>query len=230
MSFKEVSEILHDPRSLGAFLVEGIKTIDRECSTLINGVEAGLCNVKRQFADAARDGTKKKLREENLISWRLKTLMDKVGIQVATEKKYPGCNKKCDLVILADEGRIWIEVKLAWKNWFNCKGTEGTSSNYKGYLFGDLSHPGTSHDFHKLERLTSDNARRLGLLLIGFDSLRKSMQHDIDDLAEQEKLADRGWAIGHHDAWLDRRNEQFRINCWFWSKDPLKSIPRTSYP
>ncbi len=187
----------------------------------LHGTEAGLCNVKRQFQDECGIETGKSLTEENLISWRLTKQLNSQGINARSEYSYPGTRHRCDIVINSViEKSVWIEVKLAWKSWLNCKGrTTGRSPNFKGYLFGDASHPGTAHDFHKLETLERHGACRLGLLLIGFDSLKSRMDQDIIRLAEQERLKDRLWNLLHQDTWLDRRDNQFRIHCWFWSRE-----------
>lgn len=39
------------------FVTEAIRDADRQCQTLINGLECGLINVKRQFAAAALQAT-----------------------------------------------------------------------------------------------------------------------------------------------------------------------------
>lgn len=208
---------------LGFVLIEGVKVIDSECTTILHGTEAGLCNVKRQFSEEARVETGKRLTEETVISWQLSKSVANLGLKTSIEVSYPHSKKRCDLVIRSEDNKsVWIELKLASKTWLNCKGrTTGTSSSYKGYLFGDDSHPGTAHDFAKLEGLTGRYASRLGMLLIGFDSLQNRMDDDVVKLAVQERLADRGWTLSRQDSWLDRRDERFGINCWFWSREAL---------
>jgi hypothetical protein len=213
---------LTDPRFpiwLGTFLASGVREIDRACDHIIKGFEGGLCNVKSRFAPDAYAVLGKKLTEETLTSWLLQKCLQGAGFQVQAEHYYPGTRQECDLVLYGrNKCSFWIEVKYAWKRWFNCNGTTGRSSNFKGYLLGDESHSGAAHDFRKLSRLLPTPASGVGMLLIGLDSIKAPMDVEIATLTAQESLPDNGWNLACHESWTDRRNEQFRINCWFWSR------------
>ncbi|MDB5355500.1 MAG: hypothetical protein JWN24_1953 [Phycisphaerales bacterium] len=207
------------PSSLGQFLSNGVREIDLSCNQAIGGVEGGLCNVKAQFAQVAQTEIGKKLTEETLTSWLLSKQLRAAGVDVELERHYPGSREECDLVIEGDQDRrFWIEVKYGSKRWYRRDGSTGRTSAYKGYLLGDASHPGTAHDFRKLVRLKSTDAFGIGVLLIGFDSTIAQMDADIDRLTSQERLTEEGWSLATHERWLDRRNDTFRINCWFWCR------------
>jgi len=205
------------PKLLGSFLTDAIAQIDMQCSTLHNGVEYGLCNVKLQFKDQALAETGKKLTEELLIAWLLAKRLKEHGCGVSSEHPYPGTREKCDLVINLPSGdRVWVEVKHAWKHWYNCDGTAGTSINYRGYLFGDASHPGTAHDFDKLERVSAAETEWVGVLLIGFKSKVRPMNTDVQELMTRMQLNNRVWNLSVSKNWFDRRNPEFGIGVWFW--------------
>ncbi len=208
------------PATLGDFLINGVREIDLSCSSLIDGVQIGLRNVKRQFAAEALEETGHKLTEELLISWLLAKQLSTTGLSVVREQRYRGSREECDLLVaLADKMRFWIEIKLAWKNWLRNDGLKGFSSNYRGYLFGDESHRGTVHDFDKLERVRQPDAQWLGVLLIGFDSNEASMTSDIQELIDKKQLLARGWSLTSKDRWADRRNTSFGISAWFWMRE-----------
>jgi hypothetical protein len=215
------------PNRLGRLLATGVREIDRSCDHLIKGVESGLCNVKTRFAAEAYEELEKKLTEETLTSWLLQKQLQRIGFRVEAERFYPATRQECDLVLIdGDKASFWIEVKYAWKKWCNCDGTVGRSSSFKGYLLGDFSHPGTAHDFRKLLTLFPDHASQVGLLLIGLDSVSAPMDSEISLLIEQQRLHENGWQLSHHESWPDRRNETFRINCWFWSHSGSKPHAR----
>jgi hypothetical protein len=215
---QSVDPLVGLPRSLGDFLINGVQEIDLRCSSTVNGVERGLCNVKAHFREQALQATGLQLTEETITSWLLGQRIESMGLTVELERKYPGTRKRCDLVVtLPGDELFWIEVKYAWKTWFNCDGTSVRNKIYAAYLHGDKYHSHcAAEDFSKLERLTRENARWLGVLLIGTDSKRHSMAADIQELREIRGLAERGWELVAQRTWRDRRCEDFGINCWFW--------------
>ena len=127
-------------------VVDAICAIDKECRTLRNGIEHGLVNVKLEYAERC-------LTEEPLIACFVREKLADSGSQVhPDEVHYPGSGKKCDVVIdIADSTRLWLEMKLAWKAWFNCVGPPVYSNRaYATYLDGrDRTHS-LRHDFEKL--------------------------------------------------------------------------------
>ena len=92
-----------------------------------------------------------------------------------------------------------------------------------GYLLGDDSHAGAAHDFVKLSRFGPSDAVGTGVLLIGLDSLHKSMDADVMELQSQGGIFSNGWSLVTHRTWADRRNAAFRINFWFWYRDLTQS-------
>lgn len=216
--------------SIGSHLVDGVREIDFRCNGMIGPVERGLCNIHGQFAEVAFQELRKRLTEETITSWLLSKTLKKAGFKVELERHYPDSREECDLVIdFGGERLFWIEVKYAWWHWFNCDGTSGHSSVRKGYLHGDKSHPGAAHDFIKLSRFGISEAAGTGVLLIGLDSLHQKMDADVSKLQQQRGFAAQGWTLAAHRAWADRRNNEFRINCWFWCRD-LVARPHTPTP
>jgi hypothetical protein len=138
---------------------------------------------------------------------------------LSANARYRNSGEKCDLLIhVTSKNRAAVEVKNAWKRWCRYDGSVGTSSAFKGYLLGDSSHPGAAHDFDKLEHGGWDRNTWLGVLVIGFDTYEAPMGDMIQELIRKKDLVQRGWRLSAHQHWPDRKNEQFRIACWFWSR------------
>ena len=213
--------------------MRAVEAVDLKCNRAFNGVEYGLCNVKRQFAEdiAARlytDAPTRRLTEEPATAWLLARQLPQ-DLAAQSEEPYPvDRRKKCDLVVTLHSGVVfWVEVKFAWKNWYgyidksNCvRGVETNSDFfYQGYLFGNHHSHSAAGDFAKLTELAPASAH-LGLLLVGFDSTDAPMDKDIQSLERQPVSV--GWLREEPRRWKDRRDPaaRCRINCWFWRHAP----------
>jgi hypothetical protein len=206
------------PESLGNFLIDGVHQIDLSCSSTLHGIERGICNVKGHYSAEALEATGAKLTEETITSWLLSRRLASAGLPSDLERRYPGARKRCDLVVTlpgAESG--WIEVKYAWKTWFNCDGSSVRNKVYGPYLYGDKYHPHCAlNDFRKLEGLSPSDAKWAGFLLIGTDSTRHPMAADIERLESLVDLDRAGWKRVAQRYWQDRRCTGFGIGCWFW--------------
>lgn len=211
------------PESLGDFLINGVQQIDLSCSSTLHGIERGICNIKSHYAEEAFEATGLKLTEETITSWLLSRRLLSAGLPVDLERKYPGERKRCDLVVtLPGAESCWVEVKYAWKTWFNCDGTSTRNKLYGPYLYGDKYHDHcAAADFRKLEALPPTDANWTGFLLIGTDSERHPMADDVERLESLVDLDRGGWRRVAHRHWPDRRAAGFGIGCWFW----LRRVP-----
>jgi hypothetical protein len=206
-------------RTTLATVETAISEIDRECCTRLVGIEHGLVNVKLEFRDQAIRDEGKKLSEERLIAWLVRKKLGGAGYQTQWEVAYPGNRRrKCDLVIAVGErARLWVELKLAWKAWFNCRGG-GTYSNscYLPYLQGQHHTHSFRHDFEKLAsaNLAQDDYR--AVCLIGFDRVKAPMDAEVSAVVQKARAEQGAWEAVTETHWLDRRCGDFRINVWSW--------------
>jgi hypothetical protein len=217
-TMKQVSQANRRVSEIGWQLMEGVRLIDLACNRLRHGVEGGLCNVKFQFDADVADGIHpppgKRVKEEDAISWMLakRTVAKCWG-------RYPGSRKTCDLVIQDPEPSLWVEVKLAWKRWFNCDGTFGSSSAYLPYLYGSKHKTHSfGDDFDKVLTLAPPSAH-VGVLLVGFDGIDAPMTVELGDF--MKPTCESGWIVSHM-MWPDRRSAWCRINCWFFQHLPAE--------
>jgi hypothetical protein len=215
MSNIEVRQVLES-------VIDAICEIDQECRTLLNGVEHGLANVKLEFQDQLFQETNKKLTEEPLIAWLVRKTLIGPNVEVGWELPYPEKRTQCDLVIhLRDSVRLWLELKLAWKSWFNCVGAPTYSNRaYASYLDGrDRTHS-LRHDFEKLRNANLPAGDHRAVCLIGFDCGNKPMDRDVATVVRQaQELAP--WEAAAERHWPDRRCHDFQINVWSWLLHPL---------
>jgi len=212
----EVSRLLD---TLADFVAE----IDSDCSSIHNGVELGLVNVKPEYQDVAYEQTGRKLSEEQLIAWRLVDKLRRVRYSVEWEVPYPALSgKRCDLVIrLNDCSRLWIELKLAWKSWFNCEGPPVYSNrSYRSYLEGRNRTYSFRHDFDKLGDLSWSGTDYRAVCLVGFDCADRPMDGEINAVVQTIWDQGRAWEKVIERSWRDRRCGDFQINVHSWVLPP----------
>lgn len=201
-------------------VVDAVGEIDKECSTLLNGIEHGLVNVKLQFKERAYGETGKKLSEELLIARLLRQKLTVAGKRVEPgEVLYPraASTKRCDLVLHLDEGRrMWLEIKLAWKAWFNCEGPpKYENPAYATYLSGLGRSHSLRHDFEKMLDANLEAGDHRAVCLIGFDFADNPMDEEVAKVVRQARES-APWEIAAERHWPDRRDDRFRINVWIW--------------
>jgi hypothetical protein len=198
-----------------------VRETNRECCSLLEGVEYGLVNVKWQFQRPAKREVGKTLTDELLIGWLVGKKLGARGFAVRWEERYPGNpRKKCDLVIRATaRSELWLELKLASKAWFNCQGGPTyRNSVYRSYLEGTHRIHSFKHDFEKLTtpgETWAATAKR-AVCLVGFDCVREPMDAEVKTVVTQARRAGHRWSLAAEDHWPDRRSADFRINAWCW--------------
>jgi hypothetical protein len=200
-------------------IIGAVHEIDLDCCTLRNGIEHGLANVKLEFHSKLYKLTKKRLTEEPLIAWLIRKKLTASFQKVDWEVPYPGgdSDKRCDLVVHLDGiSRMWIELKLAWKAWFNCIGPPTYSNRaYASYLNGrDRTHS-LKHDFQKLLTAHLAASDRRAVCLVGFDCTRSPMDKDVTAVVGQPQQR-ATWELVAERHWPDRRSPDFRVNIWIW--------------
>ena len=200
-------------------VTDAIAEIDQECRTLLDNIEHGLVNVKLEFRDRALQKSGKNLTEEGLIAWLVHQKVGHAGQKVEWEVPYPGvCGRKCDLVMhTASACRLWLELKLAWKAWFNCQGGATYSNgNYLPYLQGKHHTHSFRHDFEKLGSANVRESDCRAVCLIGFDWVQAPMDAEVAAVVEAARQDDGPWEAATARRWQDRRCRDFRISVWSW--------------
>jgi hypothetical protein len=212
MSTPEISSLLEQ-------VADTIGEIDRACNTLLNGIEHGLVNVKREFRDRVYQETGKKLKEEQLIAWLVRKKLISAGWHVDWESPYPtNVDRECDLVVgLKGSSKLWLELKLAWKAWFNCASQPRYSNGvYHSYLQGSNRSHSFRQDFEKLERGSWPLGDCRAICLIGTDYVKAPMGQEVAAVVESVRQHGFHWEAATERHWSDRRCSDFRINVWSW--------------
>jgi len=117
-------------QKLGHALLDALQAMDAECST-------GLCDYNtflpmHSHERACCEGLRRRLR-------KLSYSPD------AGERPYPGPTpkrgrgKSCDLFVLSDADRIWVEVKIVWRQWYYGVLKRNPDGIYKPYFHGPKS-------------------------------------------------------------------------------------------
>ena len=170
----------------------GVYEIDKECTTRLNGIEHGLVNVKLEFRDRALRETGRNLTEETLIHWLLRQkISTRDCCAEPYEVPYPNDRqKKCDLLVDVHGAKhLWIELKMAWKAWFNCT-TKPTYSNrpYLSYLDGNGRTHSFRHDLEKLSGADLSPQDDRAVCLVGFDYKGKPMDEEVAAIVSSFKI------------------------------------------
>jgi hypothetical protein len=207
-------------------VIDSIYEIDQECDTPCNGMEYGLVNVKLQFGGCARKEVGKKLTEETLIACLAGKKLAEAGWTADREFPYPEQRrKKCDLVFqLNAGGRLWLELKLAWKAWVNCSAPPTYSNrSYLPYLRGMNHDHSFRGDFDKLSAAKLPPTDYRAVCLVGFDYVHDPMDKEVAAVVRESCGIHRRWRLGSHKSWDERRGTDFRINAWAWLLCPARS-------
>lgn len=196
-----------------------VEEIDRQCKTRLNGIEHGLVNVKREFRERAFEQTGYKLTEEKLIHWLLRQNLLAMGIDATAEVRYPNdSTKSCDLVVGINEAeRLWLEVKLAWKAWFNCSGEASyTNGWYRSYMDGTNRSHSFRQDLEKMSRGRWYLNDYRAVCLIGADWREKPMEPDVSAIVTAFRKKGHCWKMIANRHWRDRRCSDFGLHVWCW--------------
>ena len=207
-------------------LFKFLRLMDNEAETPVGeGFRAGLVNYAAHRGMGARQ-------DERSINQGLKELFSQFGWTAETEVRYPGRRKKCDIVVsVPSTGKLWLEIKLAWKAWFSAakrKIEYNSESIYRSYLLGPLygglekSHSALQ-DIEKLGSLGHPEADYVTGLLVGFDSTDSPMVQDVEDLVDKSGLLEKEWSVFGPEIWHDRNCDKCRFCCWCWIRKVIES-------
>lgn len=205
-----------------------LRRMDEEALTMVaSGLRAGLSDYGRH----ARPDNKKPSAE---VEWsrRLTTLLSQDGVPTSPEVQYPeqvirGRRQRCDLVVtLAGGATIWVEVKGAWRDYWN------GGWIYRSYLLHPLeagldktkTHT-VPFDLLKLSRLAPPQADFVGQLVVGFDQVSDPMDNDIATLVSLAGLTQ--WRAATPDSWMSPTVAGQRVRAWLWHRP---TVPRWSVP
>jgi len=162
-------------------------------------------------------------------SWtrRLAQLLPKYGFPTKREVSYPNApSLRCDNVIqVAGGGKLWLENKGAWKDYWIQKKNEKI---YRSYLLHPLV-PGLDQtkthtvplDLQKLYSLRRPEADYIGFLLLGFDSEDAPMDADVEELVRLAGLRRSPWTQATT-GWQDRYRPRCRVLAWLWQRPVRK--------
>jgi hypothetical protein len=131
-------------------------------------------------------------------------------------------SKSCDLVIsLPHSGRLWLELKLAWKAWFNCASKPVYSNSvYRSYLQGINRTHSFRQDFEKLGGDHWPAGDYRAICLIGTDCVKAPMDQEVHAVVQSVSEEGGHWELAIERHWLDRRCSDFRLNVWIWVLPP----------
>jgi len=206
-------------RLLAEQIIQCLREMDYEATAVRDGHATGLYDYGRH----ARPELKRPQCEP---AWtqRLNVLLRSRGFECDAEVRYPAhdgelTRAKCDLVVESTEGKAWIEIKGAWRSYWNGKGL------YLCYLFHPLMDgvdAGKSHtvplDLKKLEAIDASHARWVCEVVVGFDTSDDAMDGDIEKLEALARFTPPKWARAH-ERWDDPYRVGHRVNVWAWWRE-----------
>lgn len=136
----------------------------------------------------------------------------------ATRRKdnfYPASRLLIDLLIrFENDACLWLESKGAWKS---CLGDTGElNRSFRKHLLRDdpSEHTALSDIRHKLPKIATIGDY-VGELLIGFDSVLRPMDKDVEELIEIASLNRYPWE-GYHLRWTNPNDHRYSFGCWLW--------------
>jgi len=207
---------------LTSLIFQILRQMDAEAEPTADGVPTGL----NWYGGHARKELKKPQSEpewSKVIAARLRAQR----FNAEAEVRYPDTEsagagrKRCDVVVTDDAGRrTWIEIKGAWRTYWE---QSGSLLLYRSYLLHPLVDgldPKTHTvplDMKKLAALRKPDADEAVILLVGFDSAESPMDDDVAELASLAGLDEAPWSLAT-DEWDDAQRSGERIRCWLWRR------------
>jgi len=198
-------------------LFDALRRMDGEASVEKDGYPTGLAWYGGYFRPEC-------VRPPTETSWtrRLAQLLPEYGFPTRAEVPYPAAPRcRCDNVVtLPGGGRLWLENKGAWKDYWVRKGGVGI---YRAYLLHPLvpNLQPKGHtvplDLKKLDPLGAPDAEAVGFLLLGFDAAAQPMDGDVAEMAGLAGLDRAPW-VGASTTWDDRYRPGCRVLCWYWQR------------
>ncbi|MCA9632093.1 MAG: hypothetical protein KC766_30775, partial [Myxococcales bacterium] len=183
--------------TLGAawMILDVLRQMDQEAVPRHDGTPTGL-----SWYGGWAKPVLKRPQTEPCWSKRIAEMLVERGMDARSEVPYPDplVGKRCDVVVdIPGEGRLWLEIKGAWKSWWVRRGSDYI---YRSYLLHPLVEgldPKTHTvplDLQKLDHLGRPDANSVGALLVGFDSVEHPMDEDVGSLAHLAGLNRWPWS------------------------------------
>lgn len=206
---------------IGEAIFSALRQMDAEAETVRDGHATGLW----WYGAHARPESKRSRTE---VEWskRMASLLNERGVTAKCEHRYPssraGNRQHVDVLITLPAefggGRLWLEVKGAWKQYWLERGSERI---YRSYLFHPLvagldatkTHT-AALDIEKLKGISPTHGSHVGFLLIGFDG-EEPMEGDVREFARLAGIDAQPWQCVL-DAWEDVRRPGQHVRCWLW--------------
>ena len=195
-----------------------LKGMDAEADQPVRGHPTGLwwygAHCERRCGSNMR-----RPRTEPWWSRDLSTRLSSLGHPAQAEVAYPDHPRlHCDVVVeLPSGGRMWLELKGAWKTWWSERNKLGV---YRSYLL-DAPSPARSHTAHgdvlKLQKIPPTHGGILAFGLIGFARIDEPMTEEVADLARRTGLDDPAWE--HRSAsWVGQHDAREMVTVWLWGR------------
>lgn len=209
-------DLMSDHSRLARLVFSSLRTMDAEASTQRDGDPTGL-----SWYGAHAKPTQARPQTEPAWSQRLASLLSAGGYPAVAECRYPGLpsgkRNSCDVVVRTEAGKLWVEVKGAWRDYWSA---EKNLWIYRSYLLHPLLpnlDTSKTHtvplDLEKLARITAEHGSAVGMLLVGFERPDDPMDQDV---AELTRLA----GLDRWETWVDRwpaaHVPEQTVRCWLW--------------
>lgn len=124
--------------------------------------------------------------------------------------------------MLSDTERLWLELKVSWKAWFNCVGAPVVSNSaYLSYLQGTNRSHSFRQDFGKMNSGNWSGNDHRAICLIGLDKVGNPMDGEVAAVASPFETGSPAWVRSAERHWPDRRCTDFRVSVWTWYCSPV---------
>jgi hypothetical protein len=201
-------------KQLATQIFDALRRMDREATPVEPPWPTGL----RDFAVFRKQGysVRGSRAREDAISDGLIDILRGSGYECRPRPHYPNSGKKCDIWL---KGRkidsCWIEVKGAWRHFFNQEDTDCSVRRRQCGPFPTHLRAAAADVDKLLRELDKFHASHLGVLLIGFGSQHFPIG---DQHISHIGLRAAGWSY-FSDQWDDHAWKFGRIRCGFWCRE-----------
>jgi hypothetical protein len=186
------------------FVLRSLRAINAEATPLADGKPTGLCWYQGHLG---RLGGRRTRRHEESWFPPLVERFAQANVDAKPECLYPPPKRRCDLrVAWPALGRIWLEIKGAWR--FTDAVGKARNGAFKKHLYS------TAADADKLLTLTRADADHVSLLVVGFDNERWPI-NPVEHIGIIRRRLDPAW-IETADEWPDPHRPGGHVRCWMW--------------